>query len=144
MSRKSRATPPQTKHIFRYWVEIRELATGTVRKLPLTTMRAVCLKRYKKNETPVPDREFLQIKDDAHTIEADTFAELRVQLREKYPDALYERTLHFERDFGRERAWDGLVRLIAERVAEDMLAGTTAGAEAGHSAVKPKRRRSPR
>jgi hypothetical protein len=38
------------KRIFRYWVEIRELATGSVRKLPLTAVRMVCLKMGKKNE----------------------------------------------------------------------------------------------
>jgi hypothetical protein len=44
--------------IFRYWVEIRELATGSVRKLPLTAWRVVCLKRGKNNEPPLPDTQW--------------------------------------------------------------------------------------
>jgi hypothetical protein len=81
------------KRIFRYWVEVRELASGSVRKLPLTGMRLVCLARGKRNEPPVPDKELLRLTDDAETWEVETFDELRVRLRDKYPDSAFERTL---------------------------------------------------
>jgi hypothetical protein len=60
------------EQILRYWVEVRELASGTVRKLPLTAVRVVYLKRGKKNEPPMPDREVLRLKDDAETWEVET------------------------------------------------------------------------
>lgn len=52
------------KKIFRYWVEIRDLKSGSVRKLPLTAVRLVFLKRGKKNEPLLPDREVLRLQDD--------------------------------------------------------------------------------
>lgn len=86
--------------IFRYWVEVRELASGSVRKLPLTAVRLVCLRRGKTNEPAVPARELLQLKDEAETWEVETFDELAARLRDKYPDAAFERSLHYVRDHG--------------------------------------------
>ncbi len=59
--------------LLRYWVEVRKLAGGSVRTLPLTAVRLVFLKRGKKNEPPLPDREVLRLQDDEETWEADTF-----------------------------------------------------------------------
>ena len=86
------------KKILRYRVEVHELASGSVRKLPLTAVRLVFLKRGKKNEPLPPDRELLRVQDDEETWEADTFDELKTGLREKYPDTAFERTLHYVRD----------------------------------------------
>jgi len=122
------ARPQRLSHekILRYWVEVRELATGSVRTLPLTAVRLVCLKRGKKNEPPLPERELLQLKDDAETWEAETFDELRTRLRDKYPDAAFERTLHYVRDREaeerRERALNGLISILATRVVDDLIA----------------------
>jgi hypothetical protein len=114
------------KQIFRYWVEVRDLASGSVRKLPLTAVRLVCLKRGKKNEPPLPDKELLRLQDDEETWEADTFDELRIRLRDKYPDAAFERTLHYVRDHEaeqrRERALDGLISILAKRIVDDLIA----------------------
>ena len=114
------------KKILRYWVEVRELATGSVRKLPLTAMRLVCLKGGKKNEPPIPDRELLQLKDDAETWEAETFEELRARLRDKYPDATFERTLHYVRDSEaeerRESALNALMNILVREVVDDLIA----------------------
>lgn len=122
----ARAKRLSNEKILRYWVEVRELATGSVRKLPLAAVRLVCLKRGKKDELPIPDRELLQLKDDAETWEAETFDELRARLREKYPDATFERTLHYVRDQEaeerRERALNELVDILAKRVADDLIA----------------------
>jgi len=114
------------KEFFRYWVEVRELASGSVRKLPLTPVRLICLKRGKKNEPPLPDRELLRLKDDAETWEAETFEELRTQLRDKYPDAAFERTLHYVRDYEAEeryeRGMNGLMEIIAKQVVDELIA----------------------
>lgn len=125
--------------ILRYWVEVRELATGSVRKLPLTAVRRVCLKRGKKGDPPIPDKELLQLKDDAETLEVETLDELRTQLREKYPDAAFERTLHYLRDYEaeerRERALNELIDILARKVADDLIAEES-GVEAGPDATR--------
>jgi hypothetical protein len=114
-----------TEKIFRSWVEVRELASGSVRTLPLTAVRLVCLKRGKKSEPSLPDRELLRLKDDAETWEAETFDELRARLRAKYPDATFERTLHYVRDHEaeerRERALNELMEILAKRVVDDLI-----------------------
>jgi hypothetical protein len=83
----------------------------------------ICLARPKKNEAPIPNQELLHLKDGAETLEAKSFDELRAQLRDKYPDDAFERTLHFERDREaeerRERALNGLAQLLAEQVVEE-------------------------
>jgi hypothetical protein len=114
------------RQVFRYWVEIREVATGSVRKLPLRAVTLIPLVS-KKNEPPLPNKELLQLQDGADKLEAKDLDDLRALLREKYPDAAYERTLHWERDPEREAAWDRLVDLLAEIVAKDMLRGGVLG-----------------
>ena len=120
-----------SKEIFRYWVEIRELASGTVRTLPLNGVRKICLKRGKKNEPPMPDEDVLQLQDGAEPWEAKDLDELRVRLREKYPDAAYERTLHYVRDRKaeerRERALNGLMDIIVKAVVDEMLETDSSG-----------------
>ncbi len=64
-----------------------------MRKLPLTAVRLVCLKRGKKDEPLLPDREVLRLQDDEETWEASDFDELKIRLRGKYPDGAFERTL---------------------------------------------------
>ena len=80
------------KQIFRYWVEVHELATGSVRKLPLTQWKVICLKRGKKDEPPLPDREVLKLEDEGDNWESESFDEFRARLRQKYPDSAFERT----------------------------------------------------
>jgi hypothetical protein len=114
------------KGIFNYWVEVRELASGAVRKLPLSAVRVICLKRGKKNEPLLPDRELLRLQDDEESWEASDFEELRSQLRAKYPDAAFERTLHYVRDHEaekrREQALNGLIEILAKTVVDDLIA----------------------
>jgi hypothetical protein len=114
------------KKIFRYWVEIRELANGAVRKLPVSAVRLICFKRGKKNEPPLPDRELLRLQDGDETWEASDFEELKTRLRDKYPDASFERTLHYVRDHEaeerRETALNGLISMLAKKVVDDLIA----------------------
>jgi hypothetical protein len=114
------------KRIFRYWVEVRDLASGSVRKLPLSAVRLVCLKRGKKNEPRPPDRELLKLQDGEETWEVETFDELRTRLRDKYPDTAFERTLHYvhdqEAEERRERALNGLASILAKAAVDDLIA----------------------
>jgi hypothetical protein len=114
------------KRIVRYWVEVRELAIGSVRKLPLTAVRMVCLKSGKKNEPLAPDREVLRLQDGEDTWEAETFDELKTRPRDKYPDTAFERTLHTKRDREaeerRETALNGLISILAKRAVDDLIA----------------------
>lgn len=114
------------KRILRYWVEIRSLESGSVRKLPLTAVRLVCLKRGKKNEPPLPDREELRLQDDEETWEAESFEELKIRLRDKYPDADFVRTLHSVRDHEaeerHERALNELISILAKKAVDDLIA----------------------
>ena len=114
------------KKILHYWVEVRELASGSVRKLPLSAVRLICLKRGKKNEPLLPDRELLRLQDGEETWEASDFDELKLQLRDKYPDVAFERTLHYVRDHEaeerRETALKGLISILAKSVVDDWIA----------------------
>jgi hypothetical protein len=128
------------KQIFRYWVEIRDLATGSVRKLPLTAVRLVCLKTARKSEPRPPDRELLRLEDDGQIAEAEAFDDLRAQLRDKYPDAAFERTLYFVRDHEAEERYEqglnGLISILAKAAVDDLLA------EQAHAQADSRRKRS--
>ena len=58
------------------------------------------------------------LQDGAKTIEAKSLEDLKTQLRQRFPDSDYERTLHSERDHEAERrradALNGLIELLAE------------------------------
>ena len=114
------------KGIFRYWVEVRELTSGSVRKLPLSAVRLICLKRGEKNEPLLPDRELLRVQDQEETMESSDFDELKSRLRDKYPDAAFERTFHYVRDQEaeerHERVLNGLIGILAESVVDDLIA----------------------
>jgi hypothetical protein len=112
--------------IFRYWVEIRDLASGSVRKLPLYAVKLVCLKAAKKNEPRPPDRELLRVQDGEKAWEVETFEGLRVRLRDQYPDAAFERTLHYVRDHDaeerRENALNELASIFVKAAVDDLIA----------------------
>jgi hypothetical protein len=114
------------EEIFRYWVEVCDLASGSVRRLPLSAVRLVCLKIGKKNEPRPPDRDVLRLQDNEETWAAETFDELRTRLRNKYPDAAYERTLHYMRDHEaeerRERALNRLITILTKSAVDDLIA----------------------
>jgi hypothetical protein len=88
---------PESQQVFRYWVEVRELANGSARNLPLNGVTKVHIPRTKK-ETQKPNEEILQLKDGSATLEANCIQDLAAQLRARYPDDAYEHTLHWRRD----------------------------------------------
>jgi hypothetical protein len=112
------------EQVFRYWVELRDLENGSTRNLPLTAIAKIHIPR-KRNEAQRPSEEILQLHDNSVIIEATNLDELAAQLRQKYPDEAYERTLHRERDHEAEQrradAMDGLIEILAKSVAEQLL-----------------------
>jgi hypothetical protein len=68
----------------------------------------------------------LRLQDDKEAWEVETFDELRSRLQKKYPDAAFERTLHYVRDHEaeerHERALNGLDSLLAKKAVDDLIA----------------------
>jgi hypothetical protein len=112
------------EQIFRYWVEVRDLANGSVLNLPLSAIAKIHIPR-RKNEEQRPSEEILRLKDGSVILEAKSLDDLAAQLRQRYPDGGYERTLHRERDCEAEArradALNQLVRILAEAVVKDAL-----------------------
>lgn len=104
-------------HKFRYWVEVRDLRDGSLRTLQLYKTVHVHIPS-KKGEQQRPGREGFKLADGEADLEAQTLEELAAHLVVKYPDNLYEGTLHRERDFAAEHAMDELARLIARAAVE--------------------------
>jgi len=88
---------PVNQQVFRYWVEVREQVNGAVRHLPINGVTKIHIPRTKK-EAQKPNEEILQLKDGTATLEGKSIQDLATQLRERYPDDAYDRTLHWERD----------------------------------------------
>ena len=113
-----------SEQLFHYWVEVRSLRDDTIRKLPLTAVMMVPLASSKINPQP-SSRRVLRLQDDSEILEADDFETLRVQLRQRYPDDAFEHTIHWERDLEaeerRERALNGLARLMAEAAVAELV-----------------------
>jgi hypothetical protein len=93
----SRGKESESHQVFRCWVEVREQASGSVRHLPINGVTKIYIPRTKK-EAQKPNEEILQLKDGTATLEAESIQDLAGQLRTRYPDTAYERTLHWERD----------------------------------------------
>jgi hypothetical protein len=116
--------PLEDEQVFRYWVEIRDLTNESVRNLPLSAVARVHIPR-KKNEIQKPREEILRLQDGSAILEAISLDDFAAQLRQKYPDSGYERTLHRERDRDAEErraeAMNQLIRILAEAVVRDVL-----------------------
>jgi hypothetical protein len=88
---------PKSQQILRCWVEVRERADGPARCLPLNGVTKIHIPRTKK-EAQKPNEEILQLTDGPVILEAKSIQDLSAQLRARYPDDVYERTLHWKRD----------------------------------------------
>lgn len=106
--------------MFRYFVDLRNLRDGSTCAVPLRTVVKFQIPT-RKNERPGPSEEVLQIQDGATILEAKTFDDLVTQLRHKYPDGTYERTLRRERDYDAEHAMNDLIELVAKAVVAKQL-----------------------
>ncbi len=114
---RSSAELPDAEQIFRYWVEIRDLTSGSVSNLPLNAFASIHIPR-KKNESQKPREEILRLQDGSAILEATSLDDLAAQLRRNTPDTGYERTLHRERDRDAEErrteAMNQLIKILAE------------------------------
>ena len=119
---------PENKKIFRYWVEVRELQSGSVRKLSLHGVAKIPIIRDGIEAQRLRE-EVLQLKDGSATLEAKSLDDLAAQLRQRYPDEAYQRTLHRVRDGEAEErraeAMNGLIRILAEEAVNRVIAEET-------------------
>ncbi len=113
MPRRKNEESAQSKQIFRHWVEVRDLKTGSVRQLPLTTVVSISL-APKRLEPECPRKEVLQLTDGSATIEAKDLNDLAGQLRHNYPDNAYVRTLHRQRDPEAEKRRADAINRLSE------------------------------
>ena len=117
---------PRDEQIFRYWVEVRDLTNGSVSNLPLSAFARIHIPK-KRNEAQKPREEILRLQDGSAILEAISLDDLAAQLRQKYPDSGYERTLHRERDRDAEErraeAMNQLIKILAEAAVKDILNG---------------------
>lgn len=119
-STKTGQDQPDSKRIYRYWVELRDLRDESRRTLPLSAVTMIHIPR-RKNDPRKPDEHVLRLQDDSGFIEARDIDDLAVQLRGKYPDETYERVLHRARDLEAEQRKEAAVRMLVEIIAKAAL-----------------------
>jgi hypothetical protein len=110
----------ETKRIFRHWVEIRDLKSGSVRQLSLSAVAKIHIPR-RRNEPQRPTEGFLEVVDDEEALVPKTLDDLVGQLPRRYPDGAYERTLRRERDRQREEAINKLIEILLPRIILEAL-----------------------
>lgn len=124
MPKKRKRDLPESKRIYRYWVELRDLRDGSTRDLPLSAVRRVHLSR-KKGDRQEPDQQLLRLQDNLAVLEGRDIEDIAAQLRQRYPDETHERFLHRERDHEAERrkeeALNGLIQLLAKAAVDEVL-----------------------
>jgi len=126
---------PIDRQIFRYWVELRDLRDRSVRELPAKVVQRILLatkgKRERRGETEPdpperPSEIRIVVQDIDRTWEALDKDDLSRQLRERYADGVFERSLKCQRDpEAEERHWAAtkeLIRIIARATVRRMLA----------------------
>ena len=115
---------PESKRVYRYWVELRDRRDGSVRQLPLHALKRIHL-ATNKGAPRLPDELALQLQDGADVIEAQNLDEFAPQLRQRYPDGTHERYLRRERNRDAEvrkaAALDRLIEFLARAVVENLL-----------------------
>lgn len=123
MPTKRKKDLPESKRIYRYWVELRDLQDGSIRDLPLTAVKRIHLPR-KKGDRQEPDQQVLRLQDDSGVLEGRDIDDIAAQLRQRYPDETHERFLHRERDHESEQrnaeALDGLIELLAKAAVDEL------------------------
>lgn len=121
---KTNKVAPQGSAVVRYWVQIRDLRNGSTRDLPLNAVTRIHI-ATKRNQLHRPTEEILQLKDGSTTLEASSLDDLAPQLRHRYPDDTYERTLHRARDYQAEErradALNQLIKILAEAAVKEGL-----------------------
>jgi hypothetical protein len=115
---------PEDQQIYRYWIELGDLRDGSVRILPLQAFKLIHVST-KKGASRLPDEVELEVEDGAEVLKARDIDDLAAQLRLRYPDGAFERSLRRERDREAEvrkaEAMDRLIGILAEAVMDDLL-----------------------
>jgi hypothetical protein len=120
-----------SREVYRCWIELRDVSTGSVREIALQGVRRVHIPTRKQAER-LPDQEILRLEDGAVVIEAQSLDELKIRLAEAYPDAQFERTLKCERDTAAEARREAAVHELAKifaRVAVERYLREAQGAD---------------
>lgn len=124
---------PFKEQIFRYWVELRDLRDGSVRELPVSFVQKILLATTKRRgkarapEAPAPPPKIrMRVQDGERMWDAADRWDLARQLREEYPDGVFERTMECERDLAAEErynaAMNSLMEIIVRSAVRKMLA----------------------
>lgn len=124
MPTKRKKDLPESKRIYRHWVELRDFRDGSTRDLPLRAVTRIHLPR-KKGDRQEPDQQVLQLQDNSVVLEGRDIEDIAAQLRQRYPDETYERLLHRERDCKTEQhkaeAMNGLIEILAKTTIDELL-----------------------
>jgi hypothetical protein len=106
-------TSVKNEPLFCQWIDVRDLKEGSVRQLSVKTVVKICLAR-KSEERERPRLKVLQVVDGSETVKAKNLDDLAAQLRQKYPDDAYVRTLHWQRDLEAEERQAHAINDLAE------------------------------
>ncbi len=124
MPTKRKKDLPESKRIYRHWVELRDLRDGSTRNLPLSAVTRIRLPR-KKGDRQEPDQHVLQLQDNSVVLEGWDIDEIAAQLRQRHPDETHERLLHRERDCKAEQrkaeAMNTLIEILAKAAVDELL-----------------------
>ena len=124
MPTKRKKDLPESKHIYRHWVELHDLRDGSTRDLPLRAVTRIHLPR-RKGDRHEPNQQGLRLRDDSVVLEGRDIEDIAVQLRQKYPDKTHERFLYRERDYESEQrkaeALEWLIELVAKAAVDELL-----------------------
>lgn len=136
---------PENRRVYRCEVEVTELSSGSSHRVPLSfhtvialvpaarrpraarTARAVRPPSEQPLQVPPvpPPKELMRFVDEGFVLEASSWEEFRVRLRDRYPDNRFERRLHVQRDreaeVRREEATNALIRILAEAAVQELL-----------------------
>ncbi len=124
MPTKRKKDLPESKRIYRHWVEPRELRDGSTRDLPLRAVTRIQLPR-REGDRQKPDQQVLRLQDNSVVLEGRNIEDIVAQLRQQYPDETHERFLHRERDCKAEQrkagAMNALVEILAKAAVDELL-----------------------
>jgi hypothetical protein len=115
---KRKDDTPIEGQLFRYWVRLHDRHDHTTRELPITFVERIALVTKSKTNAQDPPLELrLRAQDIGRTWDASDVGDLARQLRDHYPDDVFERTLNRERDFAAEEKYRSAIGHFARILA---------------------------
>lgn len=95
--------------VFRSWVEVKDTRDSSMRTIQLAGFRRICIPVRKCPEVP-PSEDGIRVHDDPAPFDVMSLDELKVKLRERYPDEYFERRLCQVRDEAEEERQEKALR----------------------------------